>query len=60
MTCSLPSRIASKAMNRVISFDMDAGGKGSSAFLAKRTVPVVWLIVLVTIYMKFFYEEEAT
>ena len=36
-----PSRIASKVMYSVISFDMDAGGTASSAFFASRTVPVV-------------------
>tara|TARA_B100000963_G_scaffold304295_1_gene278041 strand:- start:993 stop:1115 length:123 start_codon:yes stop_codon:yes gene_type:complete len=27
-----------------MSFDIDAGGKGKSEFLAKRTVPEVWSI----------------
>ena len=38
---SLPALINSNAMYRVISFDIDAGGKGISAFFDKRTVPDV-------------------
>ena len=29
-------------MYKVISFDIDAGGRGKSEFLDRRTVPEVW------------------
>ena len=41
---SVPRWMASKVMKSVMSFDIDAGGRGLSAFFESMTAPVRWSI----------------